>query len=129
MSVTPDQKAPGKSRASAAPITTAVVRTEQLSPSMVRIVLGGPDLARFQGNDSSDAYVKLVFLRPGVDYPRPLDLSALRDLLPSSDWPQQRTYTVRRWDQAALELTIDFVVHGDAGLAGPGPATPRSATK
>jgi NADPH-dependent ferric siderophore reductase len=86
---------------------------------MVRIVLGGPGLASFTPNEYSDAYVKLVFLRPGVDYPRPLDLSAVREQFPSSDWPQQRTYTVRFWDPAAQELTIDFVVHGDEGLAGP----------
>ena len=30
-----------------------------------------------------------------------------------------RTYTVRSWAPAARELTLDFVVHGDEGLAGP----------
>ena len=101
------------------PISTTVQRTERLSPTMVRIVVTGPDLARFAANEYSDAYVKLVFLRPGVDYPRPLDLAAVREQFAASDWPQQRTYTVRAWDPAALELTIDFVVHGDEGLAGP----------
>jgi NADPH-dependent ferric siderophore reductase len=86
---------------------------------MVRVVLGGPELARFTPNQYSDAYVKLLFLRPGVEYPRPIDPSALRDQLPPSDWPQQRTYTVRTWDPDAQELTIDFVVHGDEGVAGP----------
>ena len=33
--------------------------------------------------------------------------------------PRRRTYTVRRWDEAAGELTLDFVSHGDEGLAGP----------
>jgi NADPH-dependent ferric siderophore reductase len=107
-------KARGRSQ-----ISTTVLRKEQLSPSMVRIVLGGPGLESFTPNEYSDAYVKLVFLRPGVESPRPLDLGAVRDQLPQSDWPQQRTYTVRRWDPAAQELTIDFVVHGDEGLAGP----------
>jgi NADPH-dependent ferric siderophore reductase len=107
-------KARGRSQ-----ISTTVLRKEQLSPSMVRIVLGGPGLESFTPNEYADAYVKLVFLRPGVEYPRPLDLGAIRDQLPQSDWPQQRTYTVRRWDPAAQELTIDFVVHGDEGLAGP----------
>jgi NADPH-dependent ferric siderophore reductase len=96
-----------------------VQRTEQLSPTMVRIVVTGPELSRFAANEYSDAYVKLVFLRPGVDYPRPLDLGAVREQFDASDWPQQRTYTVRAWDPAALELTVDFVVHGDEGLAGP----------
>jgi NADPH-dependent ferric siderophore reductase len=30
-----------------------------------------------------------------------------------------RTYTVRSFDAAAGELAVDFVVHGDEGLAGP----------
>ncbi len=101
------------------PISTTVQRTDQLSPTMVRVVVGGADLARFAPNPYTDAYVKLVFLRPGVDYPRPLDLDAVRQQLDPADWPQQRTYTVRHWDPAALELTVDFVVHGDEGLAGP----------
>ena len=106
-------------RRGGAPISTIVRRTEPLSPTMIRVVVGGPELARFTPNEYSDAYVKLVFLRSGVDYPRPLDLSAVRERFGPDDWPQQRTYTVRGWDPAALELTIDFVVHGDEGLAGP----------
>jgi NADPH-dependent ferric siderophore reductase len=86
---------------------------------MVRVVVGGPELALFSANQYSDAYVKVVFLRPGVQYPRPLDLEAIRQRLDPKDWPQQRTYTVRAWNVEALELTIDFVVHGDQGLAGP----------
>ncbi len=38
---------------------------------------------------------------------------------PQSDWPVVRTYTVRAWDATRHELTIDFVVHGDHGIAGP----------
>jgi NADPH-dependent ferric siderophore reductase len=102
-----------------APITTTVLRTEQLSAGMVRIVLGGPELSGFAMNEYTDAYIKLVFLRPGVDYPRPLDLAAVRKDFAPTDWPQQRTYTVRAWEPTAQELTVDFVVHGDEGLAGP----------
>jgi NADPH-dependent ferric siderophore reductase len=122
MTVSSEQAVPGKARGGrrgGPPITTTVVRTQPLSPTMIRVVLGGPELVRFTPNQYSDAYVKLLFLRPGVEYPRPIDPSALREQLPPSDWPQQRTYTVRSWDPDAQELTIDFVVHGDEGLAGP----------
>jgi NADPH-dependent ferric siderophore reductase len=97
------------------PISTTVIRTERLSPTMVRVVVGGEDLRKFAMNDSTDAYVKCAFLHPGVEHPRPLDFSTL----PPEQAPRLRTYTVRGWDQDKLELTIDFVVHGDEGLAGP----------
>jgi NADPH-dependent ferric siderophore reductase len=64
-----------------------------LTPRMVRVVLGGEDLAGFGAGEFTDHYVKL---RIG---------------------PRTRTYTVREWD--GERLTIDFVVHGDEGVAGP----------
>lgn len=101
------------------PVAATVLRTSWTGPSMVRVVFGGADLARFPGSDRTDAYVKLVFLHPGAPYDRPLDVDAVKAALPSEQWPRLRTYTVRAWDPAANELTIDLVVHGDEGLAGP----------
>jgi NADPH-dependent ferric siderophore reductase len=46
-------------------------------------------------------------------------VAALRDSLAPDDRPVTRTYTVRSIDTVARELAIDFVVHGDEGLAGP----------
>ncbi|MFC9333502.1 siderophore-interacting protein [Arthrobacter sp. NPDC057009] len=100
-------------------VTLTVLRREQLSAHMVRIVAGGPGFADYINNDFVDRYVKIVFPQPGVDYPEPLDLWAIRETLPREQWPYTRTYTVRRVDTAAGELAIDFVVHGDEGLAGP----------
>jgi NADPH-dependent ferric siderophore reductase len=102
-----------------ATLAVTVARTEQLSPTMVRVVFSGDDLANFEMNEFSDAYVKLIYPRAGVQYPDPIDMKAIRNTLPQCDWPQNRTYTVRRWDAEARELTVDFVVHGDEGLAGP----------
>ncbi|MET3805767.1 NADPH-dependent ferric siderophore reductase [Nakamurella sp. UYEF19] len=116
--------APARTRP--APIAALVIGTRQLSPTLTRVVLGGPDLARFQASSSTDAYVKLTFLTPGVDYPRPLDLAAIRAQMPPEHWPVVRTYTVRSWDAEAGELTIDFVVHGDAGVAGPWAASAQA---
>ncbi len=75
--------------------TAVVVRTEWLSPDLVRVVLTGNDLRALPELAFTDHYVKLSFP------------------------PVTRTYTIRSFDRESNELAIDFVVHGDAGLAGP----------
>ncbi|MBF6048660.1 siderophore-interacting protein [Streptomyces sp. NRRL B-1677] len=96
-----------------------VLRTERLTPHMVRVVLGGEGLADFAAGEHTDHYVKLFFPVPGVTYPESFDMQVIRQDLPPEHWPKTRTYTVRSFDRAARELAIDFVVHGDEGLAGP----------
>ncbi|MYU53699.1 MULTISPECIES: SIP domain-containing protein [Streptomyces] len=100
-----------------------VVRTERLTPHMVRVVLGGAGLAKFVAGEYSDHYVKLVFPLPGVAYPEPFDMARIRADFPRDQWPRTRTYTVRSWNAETGELAVDFVVHGDEGLAGPWAAT------
>ncbi|TCK19972.1 siderophore-interacting protein [Pseudonocardia endophytica] len=96
-----------------------VLRTEQLTPHMIRIVAGGSGLAAFPDTPHTDRYVKIVFPRPGVEYPEPFDMDAIHESFPREQWPALRTYTVRSLDHAAGEMVIDFVYHGDVGLAGP----------
>ncbi|MCQ4208023.1 MULTISPECIES: siderophore-interacting protein [Streptomyces] len=97
-----------------------VVRTERLTPHMQRVVLGGDGLADFPEQlEHTDHYVKLLFAPEGVSYDEPFDVERIREELPREQWPVTRTYTVRAWDPAARELTLDFVIHGDEGLAGP----------
>ncbi|MFF0144982.1 NADPH-dependent ferric siderophore reductase [Amycolatopsis sulphurea] len=96
-----------------------VLRTEKLTPHMIRIVAGGAGLADFRPNEFTDAYVKVIFEVPGVEYPEPFDLQRIREELPREHAPRLRTYTVRSYDATAGELVLDFVVHGDEGLAGP----------
>jgi NADPH-dependent ferric siderophore reductase len=96
-----------------------VSRTEWLSPHMIRVVAGGPGFASFIANEYTDRYVKLVFLQPGVDYPEPFDLQVVRDTFPREQWPTTRTYTIRWFDPDAQQLAIDFVYHGEVGIAGP----------
>ncbi|MGA5408634.1 siderophore-interacting protein [Streptomyces lavendulocolor] len=102
-----------------------VVRTERLTPHMVRVVLGGDGLDGFAADEFTDHYVKLLFGAPGVTYPEPFDMARIREEFPREQWPTTRTYTVRAWDAAQRELTVDFVVHGDEGLAGPWAARAR----
>jgi len=100
-------------------IDLTVIRREQLSPHMVRIVAGGAGFAAYVNNSFVDRYIKIVFPQPGIDYAQPLDLWTIRETMPREQWPFTRTYTVRWVDTEAQELAIDFVVHGDEGLAGP----------
>jgi NADPH-dependent ferric siderophore reductase len=99
--------------------TLRVVRTEQLTPRMVRVIFGGPQLATFAHAGFTDSYVKLLFLDKGIDYPEPFDIQRIRAEYPRDQWPAVRTYTVRWLDRDAGELAIDFVTHGSAGIAGP----------
>ncbi|MEN3612900.1 siderophore-interacting protein [Plantactinospora sp. ZYX-F-223] len=102
-----------------------VLRTAWLTPHMIRVVLGGDGLTGFVADTYTDHYVKLIFPPAGVDYPVPLDLDLVKRELPRDQWPRLRTYTVRAWDAVARELTLDFVYHGDEGLAGPWAAGAR----
>jgi NADPH-dependent ferric siderophore reductase len=96
-----------------------VVRTQRLTPHMQRVVLGGDGLADFVADTCTDHYVKLLFGPAGVTYPEPFDLQRIQEEFPREQWPVTRTYTVRDWDPKTHEFTLDFVVHGDEGLAGP----------
>lgn len=72
-----------------------VARTEWLTPRMVRVTVTGADLASLPELEHTDHYVKILF------------------------GEVTRTYTIRSFDRTLGELVIDFVVHGDEGLAGP----------
>ncbi len=77
------------------PRSTTVADITWLTPDMVRIVVEGPGLEGFAVGEFTDHYVKCRF------------------------GDKTRTYTVRDFDPEHLRLTLDFVVHGDEGLAGP----------
>jgi NADPH-dependent ferric siderophore reductase len=96
-----------------------VLRVQWITPHMIRVVIGGEGLAEFRAGDFTDQYVKLLFRVPGVTYPEPFDMDVIHQDLPREHWPRLRSYTVRTWDPHALEMSIDFVYHGDQGLAGP----------
>lgn len=95
-----------------------VLRTETVTPNMRRIIVGGGDLAGFD-SPGPDDHIKLFFpntqgemvlptmTADGPQYPEGKERSPARD------------YTPRGWDLEAGELAIDFVLHGDHGVAGP----------
>lgn len=96
-----------------------VLSRTALTPHLVRVVLGGEGLTGLQMPDATDAYVNLALPPSGAPYGAVFDPRQVRDEHPRETWPARRRYTVRRWDAMAGELTIDFVVHGDEGVAGP----------
>ncbi len=101
--------------------TFEVVGSEQLTPHMVRVVLGGGNFDTFVPSNFTDSYVKLVFVADDVDVarlPQPLTLDSFADLPPEKR-PSVRTMTVRRVSLATRQIEVDIVVHGEHGVAGP----------
>ncbi len=96
-----------------------VTSAELVTPTLRRVWFRSDDLSAFADSIDTDRYVKLVFPKPGVVYPEPLDMRALRGTMPPEDLPVVRTYTALFPDVAAGTVAIDFVVHGDEGVAGP----------
>ncbi|MFE7416833.1 siderophore-interacting protein [Rhodococcus sp. NPDC057529] len=96
-----------------------VQHTEWLTPNVVRVFLGGPGFADYRSRDETDSYIKIIFPRPGVDYAEPFDLERIRREMSEESHPVLRTYTVRRVDTVRRQIAIDFVVHGETGIAAP----------
>ncbi|MEZ1316102.1 siderophore-interacting protein [Pseudomonas fluorescens] len=88
-----------------------VLRVVDLTPRMRRITLGGPELAGFVSLGSDD-HVKLLFPQNAAEQAA-LDTLVLGAGKNDGPMPAMRDYTPRRYDLDALELDIDFVLHGD----------------
>ncbi|MEX0158417.1 MULTISPECIES: siderophore-interacting protein [unclassified Microbacterium] len=95
-----------------------VQRVRRLSPGMVRIVFGGDGLDGFVSTGIGDEYFRVFFPAEGQREPNlPFPTAdGYWDFADGVEPAPMRTYTVRRWDAEAAELTIDFVVH-DGGVA------------
>lgn len=102
-------------------IWTTVSTTTRLTPGMVRLVLHAPELASFPVGEFTDHYVKLLFPHQTSTQQDSTqqDSTQQGSTPPGATRPTTRTYTVRAWDPAARLITVDFVHHGDKGLAGP----------
>jgi NADPH-dependent ferric siderophore reductase len=100
-------------------LNLTVRERRQLSPSMVRVVLGLDQPERFEDIAPPEKYVKLVFLDPALEYGPDPDYWELKESLPPEHQPVTRHMTIRRWVPERHELWMDFVLHGDTGHAGP----------
>ncbi len=94
-----------------------VETVEWLTPTLVRVVLGGPGLAGFEVPDDTDAYVNVAIPPAGAPYDAVFAPADVREAHGKEHWPARRRYSVRGWDGTLL--TLDFVVHGDSGVGGP----------
>jgi NADPH-dependent ferric siderophore reductase len=110
---------PRARRAQRPQIVLEVLERIQLTPHLVRIVAGGPGFSAVEDNGFTDAYTKMLFPHPETDLTPPYDMAALREELAPELMPAMRTYTIRRFDMEREQLWIDFVVHGEQGVAGP----------
>lgn len=79
--------------------TAEVVSSRWLNEQLIRITLTGSEIKTTDFSVCTDRYVKLSF--------------------PHAQDTVRRSYTVRNVDSHAGTLDIDFVVHGDKGVAGP----------
>jgi NADPH-dependent ferric siderophore reductase len=119
MASTPSPSASPAPRPARKQLLVEVADVIRLTPQMVRIVFTGPALEGFGAGAFTDHYVKLQVPPRHATYTAPFDIEDIRARFPEDLWPRTRTYSVRAWDPEALRLTIDFVVHGDEGVAGP----------
>ena len=92
---------------------------EWLTPLLVRVVLGGDGLTGFELPDATDCYINVAIAPAGAPYDARFDPATVRADHDRAWWPARRRYTVRGWDATTGRLTVDFVVHGDEGVAGP----------
>ncbi|WP_446041891.1 siderophore-interacting protein [Streptomyces sp. SID1121] len=111
-----------------------VVRTERITPGMLRVVLGGAGLAAM-ATAGRDQRVKLFLPHPGQDRPvmPPMETD-------SDDWYENwraldpgvrgimRTYTVRELRREPSEVVVDFALHGGADDPAAGPAARWAGT-
>lgn len=94
-----------------------VASTERLTDHLVRVWAHGDGLAAFADSPETDRYVKIWFAKPELGLTPPFDIEELKARLDPEDYPVTRTYSVPVVE--ADRIAIDFVVHGDEGLAGP----------
>ncbi|MEK8070228.1 siderophore-interacting protein [Rhodococcoides navarretei] len=115
-----------------------VLGSDRISPSFIRVTLGGDSLSNFRYM-GYDHWFRLFLPQPGQDEPRiPSATSMLwyaQYLTFSKDTkPVVRNYTISRYRAAGQgtygdgpELDVDFVVHGSGAGGAPGHSGPASA--
>jgi NADPH-dependent ferric siderophore reductase len=99
-----------------------VKHTARVTPNMMRVTLHGDQFEPLQDHGHDHWFRLFLPQEDGTtsfDLPERFDMrSYIRYLrMPSASRPHMRNYTVREFRPDARELDIDFVVHGDEGVA------------
>lgn len=94
-----------------------VVRKERITPNYMRVVFGGENVAKYN-MVTVGVNNKLFFPPPGVKeihFPefKPTEFVHA----PEEVRPALRTYTCRALDLEKNEMTVDFALHGEEGIA------------
>jgi NADPH-dependent ferric siderophore reductase len=93
-----------------------VKSVERVTPACVRVVFTGPELEGFASKGPAE-HLKVLFAQPGQSQPVIPEWGPEGPILnEGQSFPPSRTYTPRFWKPEALELTVDFMLHGE-GLA------------
>jgi len=94
-----------------------VARLADVTPHMRRITFSGRDMARFMAREM---HVRLLFPPAGLaapEWPVP-GRNGRPEWPPLERRPAARVYTIRAFDPGRDEIDVDFVLHGDEGVAG-----------
>lgn len=94
-----------------------VEEIRDITPHLRRVVFSGTGVAGYLANPPCIPNIKLYFPRPGQLLDHPGKDDGGRWSFSGDQRSRVRTYTVRWADVAASRLAIDFVRHGDEGLA------------
>ena len=116
MAAQPQSSAPKRKPRKANEAT--VTGRRQLSPDLVRLSLNSPAFVGKQ-LEFTDHYLKLLFTPDGADYSWPFDIEKIREEQPRDQQPVTRTYTLINLNPETGDFDVDFVTHGDSGLAAP----------
>src|SRR6185437_15648106 len=86
--------------------TLAVRQVGRLTPRMVRVTVGGPELEGFEP-PAPTQHIKLIIPARGQDHPVLPDPSLPKGSFGEGPRPLMRTYTIRSLDPAQSEMDID----------------------
>ncbi|MCW4465898.1 siderophore-interacting protein [Glutamicibacter sp. MNS18] len=87
------------------------------TPQMRRVVFAGEAVARYAAHRPCVPNIKIYFPRPGEPIDLPVTDERGRWAFVGDQRSRVRTYTVRWLDEENSRMAIDFVRHGDEGLA------------